>query len=64
MRLNHKPDPYKDFKSDDQRRRALNWKSTSDTVRAIGVAVCFAIIALMARDDIKPVLRQLLKLLQ
>ena len=64
MQPNHKPDPYKDFKNDDQLRRALNWKSTSDTVRAIGVSVCFGVIALAALDDIRPLLRQLLKLLQ
>jgi hypothetical protein len=64
MPLSHKPDPYSNFKNDDQRRRALNWKSASETVRTVVVSVCIATIAFPARGDITPLLRQLLKTLQ
>jgi len=37
----HKPDPYKDFDDDDQRRRALNWREACHLIKYVTLAITF-----------------------
>jgi hypothetical protein len=40
MPRNQTPDPYKDFKDDDQRRRALNFRESHKSFRVLVIAAC------------------------
>lgn len=48
MPRNQIPDPYKDFKDDDQRRRALNFRENHKSLRVFVIAACGMITWIVA----------------
>lgn len=52
MAKRQKPDPLKDFKDDDQRRRTAIWQETCQVVRDLGRYACLAYIATIKGDAI------------